>query len=443
MMKNRIMTAAALACSMVLACTAGAAESGYAYEDDNIKLAQYKGLTYSAVLQEVTEEEIDAEIDEVLHEYSETEQIKEWTAQEGDTANIDYVGKLDGEAFDGGTAEDYDLVLGSGTFIPGFEDGVIGMEVGETKDITLTFPEDYHSEDLAGKETVFTVTLNYIGGEEIIPELTDEWVKENLDCENIEAYRAQLREDLETEAQDLFDQEKQAQILQKLVESSEVANVDPAKVEEAVQGAVEYYTNYAQMWGMEYTDFVAAMGYDEESLLAEFTLTAENQEKQSILLNKIAELEKIEVAEDEFEDFLAEIADSYGMENVEALKTEIEEYYADQEDPYETFRTQLLQQKVTDLLVENAVYAEEEAVDEEEELEAVSEEAAEAGTAAAGESEAVTEDTTEAETGAEAETEEASAEAETEAAEAAAEAETEAAEAGTEAAEPQTEAAAQ
>ncbi len=398
-MKNMVLTGAAIACAMILASqgAALAAGNGYAYEDDNIRLTDYKSLTYSAQPAEVTQEEIEAEMQEILYEYAETEQITEGEAQEGDTANIDYEGKLDGEPFDGGTAEGYDLVLGSGSFIPGFEDGVIGMKVGETKDITLTFPEEYHSEDLAGKEVVFTVTLNYLAGEEIVPELTDEWVKENLDADSIEEYEKTLRADLEEEANANFEQEKQGQILQKLVEQSEVVEIDPAVIEENVQAAVDYYTSYAQMWGMEYSDFVKAMGYDEESILAEFTLTAETIQKQSILLSKIAELENIEVTDEDFEGYLEEMADSYGMENVDELKSEIEEAYAEEEDPFETFRQQFLQEQVVQVLMDNAVYAEEEALDETEELEPVTEEEAADTTEEAAAVQSTLEEETEAE----------------------------------------------
>lgn len=412
MKKNAMMAAVACAMMLVSAAAAGAAETDYAYEDDNIKLIQYVGLTYSAVPEEVTDDAVDAEMEEIVYEYAETEQITEGTAQDGDTANIDYVGKIGDEAFDGGSAEGYDLVLGSGTFIPGFEDGVIGMEVGETKDITVTFPEDYQAEDLAGKEAVFTVTLNYLAGEEIVPELTDEWVKENLEADSIEDYKATIRADLEEQAQTAFEEEKQAQVLQKLVEQSEVAELDPELIEKDVQSAVDYYTSYAQMWGMEYADFVAAMGYDEESIRAEFTLTAENLEKQTLLLSKIAELEKIEVTDEEFEGYLEEMADSYGMESVDDLKAELEEVYAEEEDPYANFRNQFAQEKVTQFLVDNAVYAEEEVVDESEVLEAVTEEESEIASAGAEDSaeavsEAVTEGMTEAATEAavEAETE--------------------------------------
>ena len=373
--------------AQVLADAAGGAAGGYAYEDDDMKLVQYKGLTYSAVPYEVTDEEVDAEIEETLHAYAENEQVMEGTAQEGDEVNIDFVGTVDGEKFDGGSGEDYDLTIGSGYFLEEFENGIIGMEVGETKDVPVTFPEDYHAENLAGKEAVFAITLNYLAGEEIVPELTDAWVAENLGEDSIEAYRATVREDLEMEAEDSFEEEKKQEVLEKLVDGSEVTNIDKEKIENDVQSMVDYYTSYAQMWGMEYADFVKAMGYEEDTMLAQFTTEAEKFEKQRALLAKIAELESIELTDEEFDDEMTVLADQYGFETLDEFKKEIEEHGEEGADPYEAYREQFVLDKVTSFLVENAVFAEVEQVDESEELEPVSEDAGEAGTEAAAEAE--------------------------------------------------------
>jgi trigger factor len=161
---------------------------------DYVTLGEYKGLNVSLEEMKVTDEDVEDEIAYNMRLSEIYESLEEGTVHDGDVANIDYEGKLDGEAFDGGTAKGYDLEIGSGTFIDGFEDGLIGVAVGDTVDLTLTFPENYSNEDLAGQETVFTVTVNEI---KRTPELTDEHAETLSDGEYTDAasYRASVRED--------------------------------------------------------------------------------------------------------------------------------------------------------------------------------------------------------------------------------------------------------
>ena len=389
MKKHSGLQAMALAALLGVSALAGSVSAAgkYVYEDEDIKLIEYKGIAYTALKMDVDEEEIDVEIEETLNMYAEDEQILEGKAKDGDAVNIDFVGTLDGEPFDGGSYEGYDIILGSGTFVPGFEEGVVGMEVGEKKDIDVTFPEDYFSENLAGKAVVFAVTLNYICGEEIIPELTDDWVKENLEMDSIEAYRESIRADLEEEAQAQFEEEQQNEILRKLAEGCEVMNLDEEAVQNYVDYMVNYFTQYAQMFGKEYADFLGEMGYTEETALADFTLQGENNEKLRMILDKIAELEKLSLTDEEFDEKLQELVEQYPdeFETVDDVKAELEE-----NDALESYRRQYLEEKVIAFLIENAVYADDEELDEEEELVPVTEDTVEEA------SEAVSEEAEEA-----------------------------------------------
>ena len=382
-MINRKTGFAAVVLAAVLSIGA-MAESAYVYEDDNLKLGTYTGLTYSAVLKEVTEEDIQQEIDDTLQFYAESEHLMEGTAAEGDTVNVDYKGTVDGEAFDGGTDTDTELTLGSGMFLEEFEKGVIGMKPGETKDVPVTFPEDYFSEELAGKEASFAITLNYICGEEIIPEFTDEFVSENFEVSGTEEYLENVRKQLEEDAETAFEEERETQVMEALNAAYEVSEVDEELVKKDVDSAVETYKSYAAMYGMEYEDFLSQYGIDAAAFEEELSTSARAFEGQKLALKKIAELEGIEASDEDVEAYLAETAEQYNYESVEALKTEMTEQGF---DPIEDMREDVLMNKVRQWLIEHAVYVE---APEAEEAEAVEEEAADEAEAA--------EEVTEAET---------------------------------------------
>lgn len=155
-----------------------------------ITIGQYKGLTLDNSVEAVTDDMVDGRVQEELQ--NKAEEVTEGTVQNGDIVTINYVGTKDGVAFDGGTANNYELTIGSGTFIDGFEDGIIGMKKGQTKDLDLTFPEEYSSEELAGQEVVFKVTLQSF---KRAPELTDDWAAKNTDCKTAEDYKKEIQQD--------------------------------------------------------------------------------------------------------------------------------------------------------------------------------------------------------------------------------------------------------
>ena len=312
--------------------TAGSQESGTASgetkseeeltDEASLELGNYKGLTLTAVKAGVTDEDLEAELENLKGQYP--AEVTGRAAKLGDVANIDYVGTKDGEAFSGGTAEGFDLALGSGTFIDGFEDGVVGMNVGEEKDLNLTFPENYKSADLAGQEVVFHVTLNAIKNAEETA-IDDALAKRAMDDENatLDQLRSQVYGGLENQAESNFFNEAGSELLNQAIENSKVT-CDPDAVDDMYDQLVITYTAYAGQYGMELEEFLSMfLQTDKAGLRA----TAENLVKQEMVLNAIIEAEGIK-ATDEEKDKLAqmnyfadaeEMVSTYGEESANRL----------------------------------------------------------------------------------------------------------------------------
>ena len=274
-------------------------------DEASITLGNYKGLTLTAVREEVTDAEGRA-------------------AKEGDVANIDYVGTKDGVAFDGGTASGYNLSLGNGGFIDGFEDGVVGMMPGEEKDLNLTFPEEYHSAELAGQDVVFHVTLNQL----MSPEETavdDDLAKRALgdDSAVLEDLREQVSASLESQAEANYFNAAGNELLTQVINDSQIT-ADPDAVDQMHQQLLTTYTAYASQYGLELADFLSLfLGTDEEGLKA----NAETLVKQEMVLDEIIAAEGLS-ATDEQKDLLAqmnyftdadEMIATYGEESADEL----------------------------------------------------------------------------------------------------------------------------
>ena len=370
---------------------------------DYVELGEYKGLTVKIAPIKVTDEEILAQISANAGSDA-MEDVTEGTVEEGDTANIDYVGKLDGEAFDGGTAKGYDLEIGSGTFIDGFEDGLVGVKIGDTVDLTLTFPESYPSEELAGKETVFTVTVNSV---KRMKELTSDLVSTITDGEytDVDAYKESVKETLIKNKEDSRDSEIKSDILSQISANSTVRDYPQEMLDYGLTNMQNAYKQMASQYDMEYADLLQNyFGMTEEQFNEEALNVVKQNLDAEMYLKAIAEKEGIEVSDDDYEAACQRYADTYGYDSVDDLKAAYDE---------DTIRISALQDKVLDFLEENTTV--EETTETEASTEAAEEETAEAGT------EAGTEAQTEAaEEGTEAATEastEAVTEASTEAAE--------------------------
>ena len=321
--------------------------------DEYVTLGDYKGLEVVSTVQSIGDEEVDSYIEYMLSSTSgELEEVTDRDVIEnGDVANIDYVGKKDGVAFDGGTAEGYDLGIGSGSFIPGFEEGLVGVKKGETVDIELTFPENYHAPDLAGAEVVFTVTVNGIY-KEIKPEFNDAFVAE-LAIENVsttEEYRSYLKNMMEENEKQYALQDVQTQLLAMVTENATVSGTPQELVDRFYQVNINNMTYNAMMYGMDLQTFVSSYyGLDEESFEAETVAAAEESAKQALVCLKIASEENIVVTEEEVNAAVEESYAEYGYPSAEEFKATID---------MDEYKDSLLLNKIVDFLVENATITE-------------------------------------------------------------------------------------
>ena len=345
-----------------------------------VTLGEYKGLTVEVSPVEVTDEQV---MDQIASETKQT--LTEGTVESGDTVNIDYVGKMDGEEFDGGSAEGYDLEIGSCTFIDGFEDGIIGMQVGETKDLELKFPEEYHSEDLAGKDVVFTVTVNSISR---VPELTDEVADSVVEGMTAEAYQESVRQDLEDQAKESQKTEAEQKLLQAVYDNATINGYPEENLQYTMKRATDYYEWLASMYGMSLDDYLTNYGMTQDEFKEQLQPVAEEALGEEMTLLAIAKEENIEVSDQEYQDGLARYAETQGLDDPSKLEESYGENY---------IRNSLLQEKVLEFLYENATI--EEVKETESDTEAASEEATEEETAKETNTEEVseTEETSESE----------------------------------------------
>ncbi len=350
-MKKQIVFAAAVLGTVLLA--AGCGKSGSSvktdYVDDlskYVKLGEYKGLEYEEESSEVSEEEIDNEIEYFCQSLGSAEQITEGTVADGDTVNIDYVGMIDGVAFAGGTDTGYDLTIGSGSFIDGFEEQLVGMNVGETRSITVTFPDPYKpNPDMSGKEAVFEVTANYICGEPVVPELTDQLIADNTDYDTIDEYREYVRGYLEEYKASSAESNKQQGLWQQVMDGSEILELPEDKVNEEVDNMYTSYEQYAGYYGMDMADFLEQMGMTEDDFRGEITTYAEDMVKRELVFNAIIEAEGITVSDDEYSENAEKMASEYGYESVEAMEEAIGQ---------DAIREDMLWDKVLDVIVSSA-----------------------------------------------------------------------------------------
>lgn len=308
-----------------------------------ISLGEYKGLQVEKIVEEVTDEDVQDEMNSVLKEYADVEAV-ERPAELGDITVIDYTGYVDGETMDGMQGQEYSLELGSGSFIPGFEDQLVGASAEDDVEVNVTFPEDYHKE-LAGRDAVFEVHVHEVQ-QYNYPELTDEFVLENTGYENEEAWRAAVRSELEQTARDEAQDEWQYQLVQAFLDTCEF-ELDDADVEAYTDEMLNEYRSYASAYGVTMEEFIQSyLGMEEADLRDVYEQTARLRVMMALAFHEIAEVEGIEVTDEECHAMAQEIADQYGYDDVSA----VEEVY-----PVEVFREQLIQQKALELIQENAV----------------------------------------------------------------------------------------
>lgn len=296
--------------------------------------------------QEITDDDVDMYIRYVLASYPVHD--TEYVVKEGDTVNIDYEGKKDGVAFEGGTAAGFDLGIGSGRFIPGFEDGLIGAKVGETRDINLTFPEDYQAEDLAGADVVFTVTVNHVYATELTDALAAEM---NPDAPTIAEYKAYAKDLLIQDAQAVYDNAVYDEITKALMADSNVKKDAPESlVNRYFDQAVDYATTFAMAnFNMDYETFVQATGNTVEAYEAGMKEEALSYANNMVLYQAVANAEGLTVTEEDIQAEAEKNAEAAGYESAEAYLESIDR---------ESFKDYLMRTKVLEYLAERTVVTE-------------------------------------------------------------------------------------
>ena len=355
---------------------------------DYVTLGEYKGIEVSVDAPVVTDEYLDSYIDYVLQSNMVTTEITDRPVEEGDIVNIDYEGKIDGVAFDGGTAQGYDLTIGSGTFIDGFEDGLIGAETGETVDVNVTFPENYQGEEVAGKDAVFTVTVNSISVE-TLPELTDEFVQGlDVGVNTVEEYRQYAYDLLMEEEQATHDSNAEIAVLEAVMAGSQIQDPPEDMTNRYYNRIIDNMTYYASLYGYDLETFLSLQGTSED----EIRESAAQAGQEIIVMQAIAEAEGLSVTDEELDAEIESNAGSLGYDDVEEYRASLD---------VEGYREYMMSEKVLDFLLENAVVTD---VEPETESAAETTEAAETeGTEA--EASAAETETAETESAAEAETE--------------------------------------
>ena len=307
-----------------------------------VTLGDYKGVEVAKPVAEVTDAQVEAELKQIAENIASVENV-ERAAEMGDIANINFLGTVDGIAFEGGAAENFDLTLGSGQFIPGFEEQVVGMNIGESKDVNVTFPEDYNAKELAGKAAVFAVKLNKLSVKNV-PAIDDELAKDASEFETLEELKADIREKKLADAQKNIDRTFENAVVEAVAANATV-EVPNALVDVELDNQMNDFAYRLQMSGMSVEQYAKMMGGDLNTMRQAFKPMAEKQALSNLVITKVAEVEGITVSDEELEAEFAEMAKAYELE-VEKIKEMV---------PTEEIKANLQTRKTVKFLVDNAV----------------------------------------------------------------------------------------
>lgn len=308
-----------------------------------IEISDYKGIKAAKIVKEITDEDIDAQIKTIRQRNARIVSVDDRPAQMDDEVILDFEGFFGDEPFEGGKGEDHPLRLGSGQFIPGFEEQVVGHNIGDEFDVNVTFPEEYQMEDYAGKDAVFKCKLKGISYEEL-PEIDDELIKDATEFNTVDEYKADIKTKLEEAAQKQAETSFENSIMTALIEKVE-SPIPNCMYERRIDSLVQNFDNTLKQQGMSLDIYFQYTGMDMDSFRETHRERAINEVKLRLALEKIAELEKIELTEEEINAGLADIAAANNMD-VETIKKFI---------PMEDFKTDLRVQKAVDFVKDNAV----------------------------------------------------------------------------------------
>lgn len=272
-------------------------------------LGEYKNLKVEKDTVNITDEDVQKELEKIQDKNARLISVENRPVRDKDTLNIDFEGFINGEPFEGGSAKNYTLVVGSGSFIPGFEEQLIGMEAGQEKEINVTFPDEYHSEELKGKEAQFKVTVNEIKEKEL-PALDDEFAQDVSEFDTLEEYKADIKEKLVKEAQEAADRKYEDDIVKKAVENAEV-DIPEVMIEQQLGNILNRFNMTLRYQGLDLEGYARIMGTDLETIRNSYRERAIEEVKTQLVLEKISKVENVEASEEEIEAEIAETAEKY------------------------------------------------------------------------------------------------------------------------------------
>ena len=282
-----------------------------------VTLGEYKGLKVDKYSTRVTQKEVDEEIEKERERNARTIEVTDRAVQDKDIVTLDFEGFVDGVAFDGGKGTDYPLTIGSGSFIPGFEDQLIGAEIDKETEVNVTFPEDYQSEELAGKAAVFKCTVHAIKAKEL-PELDDEFASEVSESETLEDYRAEVKKNIKERKERDGKQKREDQAVEQAIENAQM-DIPQPMIDMQVRQMTDDFARRIQQQGLTMEQYFQFTGLTAEKMLDEMKPQAEKRIKTRLVLEAIAKAENIEISDERLDEELQKMADAYQME-VEKLK---------------------------------------------------------------------------------------------------------------------------
>lgn len=311
----------------------------------DVTLGEYKGVEVKKEHTLVTEDDVNAEIEKERNKQAAEVSVDDRAVAEGDTVNLDYSGSVDGVKFAGGTAEGQTLKIGSHTFIPGFEEQMVGMNIGEEKDLNVTFPTEYHAPDLAGKEAVFHVKVNSIT-ETQLPALDDDFAKDISEFDTLDAYKADVRAKLEAQAAERDNNAFTNAVIEKVMANATV-EIPDAMVERQIDSMVRNFEARLAQQSLKLADFMKYTGQDEKSFRNQYRDQAEKSVRANLVLEAVENVEKFEAAEEEIDAEIEKFAKQIGQ-NVEDLKKNLTE------GDREYFKADVIRDKAVKFLCDNA-----------------------------------------------------------------------------------------
>ncbi len=313
-----------------------------------VKLGKYKGVKVDKIDTAVTDEEVDAEVNRERENNARNIDVTDRAVKDGDKVVLDFEGFVDGVAFDGGKGEDYPLTIGSGAFIPGFEEQLIGAEIDKEMEVNVTFPEDYQAEDLKGKAAVFKCTVKGITEKEL-PELDDEFASEVSEFDTLEEYKASVKATLTERKEKEAKDEKEAAVIEAIVNDSDM-EIPDAMISTQQEQMVNEFAQRIQMQGLSFEQYLQFTGTSYDNMMAQIKPQAEKRIKSRLVLEAIVKAENIQATEEEFEEELKVMAEAYQME-VEKIKEDLPEKNAEQ------IKEDIAVRKAAEFAVEQAVEA--------------------------------------------------------------------------------------